>query len=89
MATKTKKPPVKKFDVVAVDLNTNKVRVIDESGTEDDARAVVKMAVMRRGVDREFFATTAAGSYSENDDWEGPREHNAFVSSDEKAAVSP
>ena len=45
----------KMFDVVAVNLDTKEERVIAANKTEKDAEAIISMAVMRRGVDKEFF----------------------------------
>lgn len=45
----------KLFDVVAVNIETGKERAIAENLTEANAEAVIAMAVMRRGVDVEFY----------------------------------
>lgn len=45
------------FDVVAVDIKTRKVRMIAKGKSEKNADAIVRMAVMRRGVDTEFLGT--------------------------------
>jgi hypothetical protein len=45
----------KRFDVIAVDMKTLEERVIAEDKTEANAEAVMKMALMRRGVDQEFY----------------------------------
>lgn len=59
------------FDVVAVGLKTNKVRMMAEGKTARNAEAIVNMAVMRRGVDEEFFSEVPAGRYKEGDEWRG------------------
>jgi len=51
------------YDVLAVNIETSVVRVIDRNKTERNAEAIVNMAVMRRGVDVEFFTTAPAGKY--------------------------
>lgn len=56
---KTKEPL---FDVVAVNLKTGAERHIDTGKTERNAEAIVLMAVMRRGVEEEFFKTVPAGT---------------------------
>ena len=61
------------FDVVAVNLATLRVRLLAETKTEKNADAIVTMAVMRRGVDEEFFTAVPAGTYTEGDIWEGIR----------------
>jgi hypothetical protein len=45
----------KRFDVIAVDMKTLAERVIAEDKTEENAEAVLKMALMRRGADQEFY----------------------------------
>ncbi len=55
-------------DVLAVNLATNKVRVIARDKSAADAEAVITMAVMRRGVDEEFFTDAPAGQYQDGDD---------------------
>lgn len=50
------------FDVVAVNLNTKAERLIAEAKTEKNAEAIVMMAVMRRGVEEEFFKIVPRGT---------------------------
>jgi hypothetical protein len=45
----------KLFDVVAVNIETGATRRIATGEIEEEAEAIVKLAVMRRGVDEEFF----------------------------------
>lgn len=59
------------YDVVAVDINCARVRVIDSTKAKGDAEAIVAMAVMRRGVDVEFFADVPHGAYKDGDVWKG------------------
>ncbi len=44
-----------KFDVVAVNLNTKEERTITTDKSKKDAEAIISMAVMRRGLDTEFY----------------------------------
>lgn len=62
------------YDVVAVNLETKVVRLVAEGKTALDAAAVVTMAVLRRGVDQEFFMEVPAGSYQEAEQWVGQKE---------------
>ncbi len=62
----------KLYDVIAVSLRTNKVRFMADRKTLNNAEAIEKMAVMRRGVDEEFFTTVPAGSFNEGDDYVEP-----------------
>lgn len=61
----------KLYDVIAVGLTSGKVRLIAEGKTKRNAEAIVSMAVMRRGVEEEFFAEVEAGIYKEGDIWKG------------------
>ena len=61
----------KLYDVVAVNLKTSKIRLMAEKKTLRNAEAIVSMAVMRRGVEEEFFAEVEAGIYKEGDIWKG------------------
>ena len=59
-------------DIVAVNLRTSIVRLIGEIKTPEGlAEAIVEMAVMRRGVDEEFFADVPHGQYKNGDIWRG------------------
>ena len=69
MPTKTKKPPL--FDVVAIRFDNLKVRLLAEGKTLENAEAVVKFAVIRRGMETEFYSEVPAGLYRDGDDWRG------------------
>ena len=58
------------YDVLAVDIATHKVTIIGSNKTERNAYAIETMAIMRRGVDSEFFVTVPAGKYSDGDEWD-------------------
>lgn len=45
------------FDVIAVNIETGAERLIAEGKSERTAEAIVNLAVMRRGVEEEFFDT--------------------------------
>lgn len=57
------------LDVVAVNMDTKRVRLMAEGKTERNAEAIVEMAVIRRGCEEEFFTTVPAGSHKEGDPW--------------------
>ncbi len=62
------------YDVAAVDIASGKVsRIMAEGKTEANASAVVRFAVMRRGVDAEIYHVVKAGTYHEGDEWGGAR----------------
>ena len=61
----------KLYDVVAVNLETNTVRILDSNKTHANADAIMSMAVMRRGCDEEFFSVVAHDHYKEGDEWKG------------------
>lgn len=60
-----------RFDVVAVDIKTNEVRVFARNKTEENAEAIIGMAVARRGVETEFYTTTRPGQYDDGDKYAG------------------
>lgn len=52
------------YDVIAVNLQTKIVhRLRSDVNNYDEAEAQMKLAVMRRGVEGEFFAVVEAGAY--------------------------
>lgn len=55
------------LDVIAVNFDSRKVRLIAENKTERNAEAIVMMAVGRRGVDEEYFDTVEHGKYKDGD----------------------
>ena len=57
------------FDVVAISLQTNVVRLVAEKKSKEDADALVSMAVMQNGVDNEFFASVSAGAFRSGDQY--------------------
>lgn len=59
----------KLFDVLAVNMETNKVRLLAQGKTFRNAEAIVNMAVGRRGVEEEFYTETPAGKYKEGDEY--------------------
>lgn len=50
------------FDVLAVNISTGTKRIIAVEKTDRDADAIVSMAVMRRGVEEEYFESVPSGS---------------------------
>ena len=59
------------YDVLAVHLTTNAVRILATGKTEANAEAYIKLAVMRRGVAMEFFVEVPENSYREGTQWQG------------------
>ncbi len=57
------------FYVIAVNLETHRVRLIGISETERGADYIEMMAVARHGCDEEFFTKTSAGKYKDGDEW--------------------
>ena len=66
-----------RFDVLAVDLKTHRVRIFGRDKDAANAEAIVKMAVYRRGVDVEFYPLAAPGLYNDGDTW--PKEEGEAV----------
>lgn len=58
-----------KIDVIAVNMCTNKVRLLAENKSERNAESIILMAVQRLGCDTEFFADAPAGAYKDSDTW--------------------
>ena len=52
-------------------IGDNTVRLIAEGKTLRNAEAIVNMAVMRRGVETEFFSEVSSGKYKTGDKWNG------------------
>jgi hypothetical protein len=48
-------PTTQLYDVVAIRYDTRARRTLAERKTLEDADAVIKMAVIRRGVEEEFY----------------------------------
>jgi len=59
------------FDVVAVDISTNKVRFFGTGKSYDNADAIVNMAIMQRGLETEFYAVVPHKLYADGEDWHG------------------
>ncbi len=51
-----------RFDVIATNIATGARRILERDKDESNAEAIVRMAVMRRGVDSEFYSVVPAGS---------------------------
>lgn len=63
-----------RYDVLGVNLKTRIVRVMGKDLNESDADAFERMAVLRRGVEEEFFVTVPHDFYANGDRWEPPIE---------------
>jgi hypothetical protein len=57
------------YDVVAVRIDDNSVRLLAEGKTKPNAEAIVNMAIARRGLDTEFYSDVPAGTYRAGDKW--------------------
>ena len=57
------------FDVIAVDLETNKVRIITTAVSEDSAYALETMTIERQGCEKAFFAVVETGTFKQGDEW--------------------
>lgn len=55
------------YDIIAIDKVTNVLRVLGENKSEENADAIVAMAISRIGSDEEIFVKTLAGQYKDND----------------------
>lgn len=50
------------YDVIATNIQTGAIRVMDRNKTKENAEAFIYFAVARRGVDIEFYKAVPAGS---------------------------
>lgn len=57
-----------RFDVVAVNLQTKRVRILATDKDERNADAIIDMAVFRRGVETEFYRGVPAGSHKDGEE---------------------
>ena len=55
------------WDVLAINQSTYRIRKLAEDKTKESAEAIVSMAVMRRGVETEFYRAAKAGEYDDGD----------------------
>lgn len=61
-------------DVIEVEIAApHRVRVMERNKTDEDAEAIIKMAVARRGVEKHFYTKTTCGSYKDGDVLKGTR----------------
>ena len=66
------------YDVLGVNLGGREgpqysVRFMAQGKTLQNAEAIVRMAVYRRGVEEEFFVEVPTGSYNEGEIWTGQK----------------
>lgn len=59
------------FDVAAISIKESTVIWVDGPKTARNAEAVIRMAIMRQGVEDRFFAACQPGQYKDGDKWEG------------------
>lgn len=56
----TSEKPVPLYDVFAVSIKTGERRLMANKKTAENAEAFIKIAIMRRGVEEEFYISEAA-----------------------------
>ena len=59
------------YDVVAVNIFDSTISMMGEGHAMRDAKAIMKMAIIRRGVDEHFYSVVRAGMYKDGDKWCG------------------
>ena len=57
------------YDVLEVNMETHEVRVLGVNKTINNAEAIEAMAVIRRGLDINFYVTVPTGKYNDGDEW--------------------
>jgi len=60
-----------KFDVAAIEMKTSTILWVDGPHDAENADAVIKMAVMRQGVEDRFFGACQHGQYKKGEKWTG------------------
>jgi len=60
-----------KYDVAAITIKSSEVIWVDGPYDAENADAVIKMAVMRQGVEDRFFAACKPKQYEAGDKWIG------------------
>jgi|TARA_R110000782_G_scaffold30776_5_gene76406 hypothetical protein len=63
------KPP-KVFDVLEVDIETRMIKIMAQAKLAHTAAAIERMAIVRRGTDKNFFTTVAAGEWTDGETYE-------------------
>lgn len=61
------------YDVLAVNLKTNLVRLVARDETVDDAETNVGWVIRRGDIAKEFFVAVATGTYAEGEVWTGQK----------------
>ena len=62
------------MDVLAVKIADHSVRIMARGKSIPNAEAFINMAVLRRGVDTEFYVAVPNGEYREGDIWIGHKD---------------
>ena len=57
------------LDVIAVNIEKKTIRILSRARTPENAETIITMAVMRRGVDTEFYTTVPANKFKDGDDY--------------------
>lgn len=60
-----------RYDVLRVDLATKVVTVLERDKSQQSAALSETVAVMRSGVENQFFVTAPTGQYNDGDVWTG------------------
>ena len=75
------------WDVVRVAFTTNQVKVLAGPRDKWQAEAVLKMAVLRTGVEYQFFARVPHGRYQDGDEWKGAEDEVVAGTVEESMAI--
>ena len=62
------------YDTLEVNLKSRIVRIMDTGMNEDNAEACLRIAVMRRGCNEQFFVVVPTATYREGETWTGRRD---------------
>lgn len=58
------------YDVLAVNHGTGRISIMAENKTQRNAEAIENMAIMRRGLEEDFYVTVPTGTFKEGDQWD-------------------
>ncbi len=61
------------FDVIQVQFESKEIRLMGENESKDEAGAILRMAVMRRGVDGQFFKVVPTGIFKDGDTYDASK----------------
>ena len=62
------------YDILEVNIKSRIVSIMGTGKSEDNADAYMRIAVMRRGCDEQFFVVVLTDTYKEGETWTGRKD---------------